>query len=318
MKKLDYYKILMSYDALLILITIFLILVMSCLSPYFLTMTNFKNVLNQSSLFIFLVIGMTFIIISGNIDLSVGATIGFTGMVMSNLYYVGIPDWLCIFAGLITGLLIGLINGWLVAYVKINSFIVTLCSMTVLRGVILLVMNSKTLYGFGKLYGFIGAGDIGPINFPILLALITVVISGFILAETKYGNYCLFLGANEVALSRMGVNSRKYKLWVFAFSGLLAAVAGVVVMGRLDSAEPLAGTGYEMDAIAAVILGGTVLEGGKGNIIGPFIACLILNIISDGLTLLSISTHYQEIITGVIIVVSVLISSRDKIKRREV
>lgn len=318
MKKLDCYKILMSYDALLILITIFLILVMSCLSPYFLTMTNFKNVLNQSSLFIFLVIGMTFIIISGNIDLSVGATIGFTGMVMSNLYYVGIPDWLCIFAGLITGLLIGLINGWLVAYVKINSFIVTLCSMTVLRGVILLVMNSKTLYGFGKLYGFIGAGDIGPINFPILLALITVVISGFILAETKYGNYCLFLGANEVALSRMGVNSKKYKLWVFAFSGLLAAVAGVVVMGRLDSAEPLAGTGYEMDAIAAVILGGTVLEGGKGNIIGPFIACLILNIISDGLTLLSISTHYQEIITGVIIVVSVLISSRDKIKRREV
>mgnify|MGYP001003883040 FL=1 len=318
MKKLDCYKILMSYDALLILITIFLILVMSCLSPYFLTMTNFKNILNQSSLFIFLVIGMTFIIISGNIDLSVGATIGFTGMVMSNLYYVGIPDWLCIFAGLITGLLIGLINGWLVAYVKINSFIVTLCSMTVLRGVILLVMNSKTLYGFGKLYGFIGAGDIGPINFPILLALITVVISGFILAETKYGNYCLFLGANEVALSRMGVNSKKYKLWVFAFSGLLAAVAGVVVMGRLDSAEPLAGTGYEMDAIAAVILGGTVLEGGKGNIIGPFIACLILNIISDGLTLLSISTHYQEIITGVIIVVSVLISSRDKIKRREV
>ena len=312
MKKLDCYKILMSYDALLILITIFLILVMSCLSPYFLTMTNFKNILNQSSLFIFLVIGMTFIIISGNIDLSVGATIGFTGMVMSNLYYVGIPDWLCIFAGLITGLLIGLINGWLVAYVKINSFIVTLCSMTVLRGVILLVMNSKTLYGF------IGAGDIGPINFPILLALITVVISGFILAETKYGNYCLFLGANEVALSRMGVNSKKYKLWVFAFSGLLAAVAGVVVMGRLDSAEPLAGTGYEMDAIAAVILGGTVLEGGKGNIIGPFIACLILNIISDGLTLLSISTHYQEIITGVIIVVSVLISSRDKIKRREV
>lgn len=318
MKKLDCYKILMSYDALLILITIFLILVMSCLSPYFLTMTNFKNVLNQSSLFIFLVIGMTFIIISGNIDLSVGATIGFTGMVMSNLYYVGIPDWLCIFAGLITGLLIGLINGWLVAYVKINSFIVTLCSMTVLRGIILLVMNSKTLYGFGKLYGFIGAGDIGPINFPILLALITVVISGFILAETKYGNYCLFLGANEVALSRMGVNSKKYKLWVFAFSGLLAAVAGVVVMGRLDSAEPLAGTGYEMDAIAAVILGGTVLEGGKGNIIGPIIACLILNIISDGLTLLSISTHYQEIITGVIIVVSVLISSRDKIKRREV
>lgn len=318
MKKLDCYKILMSYDALLILITIFLILVMSCLSPYFLTMTNFKNVLNQSSLFIFLVIGITFIIISGNIDLSVGATIGFTGMVMSNLYYVGIPDWLCIFAGLITGLLIGLINGWLVAYVKINSFIVTLCSMTVLRGIILLVMNSKTLYGFGKLYGFIGAGDIGPINFPILLALITVVISGFILAETKYGNYCLFLGANEVALSRMGVNSKKYKLWVFAFSGLLAAVAGVVVMGRLDSAEPLAGTGYEMDAIAAVILGGTVLEGGKGNIIGPFIACLILNIISDGLTLLSISTHYQEIITGVIIVVSVLISSRDKIKRREV
>lgn len=307
-----------SYDMLLLGMMVVLIILMSMLSPFFFTVVNFKNVLNQSSLFVFLVIGMSFVIASGNIDLSVGATIGFTGMVMSNLYYAGVPAVPCMIAGIVTGALIGFLNGWLVAYLKIDSFIVTLCSMTVMRGIILLVMNSKTLFGFGQAYSFVGSGEIWVINFPILIALIAVIIADVVLTKTKYGNYCLFLGSNEVALSRSGVDSKRYKTMVFVFSGILAAIAGIIVMGRLDSAEPLAGTGYEMDAIAAVILGGTVLEGGKGSILGPFVACLILNIISDGLTLLSISTHYQEIITGVIIIVSVLISDRDTRKKKEV
>ena len=307
-----------SYDMLLLGMMVVLIILMSMLSPFFFTVVNFKNVLNQSSLFVFLVIGMSFVIASGNIDLSVGATIGFTGMVMSNLYYAGVPAVPCMIAGIVTGALIGFLNGWLVAYLKIDSFIVTLCSMTVMRGIILLVMNSKTLFGFGQAYSFVGSGEIWVINFPILIALIAVIIADVVLTKTKYGNYCLFLGSNEVALSRSGVDSKRYKTMVFVFSGILAAIAGIIVMGRLDSAEPLAGPGYEMDAIAAVILGGTVLEGGKGSILGPFVACLILNIISDGLTLLSISTHYQEIITGVIIIVSVLISDRDTRKKKEV
>ena len=179
-------------------------------------------------------------------------------------------------------------------------------------------MHAKTLFGFGKVYAFLGSGKIWIINMPILMALIAVLIADLVMRHTRYGTYTLFLGANEVALSRFGVNVRKYKILIFAFSGLLAGIAGVVIMGRLDSAEPLAGTGYEMDAIAAVILGGTVLEGGKGSVSGPFIACIILNVIKDGLTLMSVSTHYQEIITGIIIIISVLISDRERRKKSEV
>ena len=307
-----------SYTFVLLLVMLAMIVVMSFVSPYFLTLANFNNVLNQSSIYLFLVVGMAYVIAAGEIDLSVGAIIGFEGMVMSNLYYAGVPAGVCLIAGIISSVIIGALNGWLVAKYRINSFIVTLCTMTVMRGIVLLVMNSRTRYGFGPVFAFLGSGQIGIINMPILMAIIAVIIANLIMRKTRYGVYTLFMGSNEVALSRAGVNTRRHKISIFAFSGLLAGLAGIVVMGRLNSAEPLAGTGYEMDAIAAVILGGTVLEGGKGSISGPFIACIILNIIKDGLTLLGVSTHYQEIITGVIIIISVLVSDRDMRRKSEV
>ena len=179
-------------------------------------------------------------------------------------------------------------------------------------------MSARTKFGFGPVFAFLGSGQIGVINIPILMALTVVFISDFIMRRTRYGLYTLFMGSNEIALSRAGINTKRHKISIFAFSGLLAAFAGILVMGRLNSAEPLAGSGYEMDAIAAVILGGTALEGGKGSITGPFIACIILNIIKDGLTLLGISTHYQEIFTGVIIILSVLVSGRENRRKSEV
>ena len=307
-----------SYNVLLVAVMIVLGIILSILSPYFFTADNFRNVLGQASTYIFITLGMAFVIASGQIDLSVGAVIGFTGMVVSNLLYVGVPPIPAVLLGLLVGAGLGALNGWFVAYLKINSFIVTICSMSIMRGIIIIVMNSKNNFGFGPILGFIGAGRIGIINMPILLALIASLIAAFLLNLTKFGNYSLFLGTNEVALNRFGVNTKRYRVAVFAFSGLMAAVSGVIVMGRLDSVMPLAGQGYEMDAIAAVILGGVLMEGGKGNISGPVIACIILSMINAGLTLIGINSNYQSIITGVIIIASVLISGRDMRKRLEV
>lgn len=301
-----------SYNGMLLLMLLAVSVVMTMLSPYFLTRVNIRNILNQTSTDLILSVGMTFVIISGNIDLSVGSVVGFSGMVISMLINRGVSPLIAVLAGLAVSMLIGLLNGWLVARLKINSFIATLCTMTILRGMILLITKSKTLFGFGSLVAFFGSGKIGSVNLPILLSFLLFLISWILLNRTSYGNYCLFLGANESALTRCGVNAKKYKMLIFMFSALLAGIAGLIVLGKLDSAQPLAGQGYEMDAIAAVILGGTALEGGRGSIIGTMIACLLLNVLSNGLVLLSVSTHYQEIITGVIIILSVLLSERNR------
>lgn len=308
----------LSYNILLIGVMLLMGVVMSVLTPYFLTVDNFRNVLSQASTYIFLTLGMTFIIASGQIDLSVGAIIGFVGMTVSNLMYFGLAPIPSVLLGLVVGTILGAVNGWMVAYLKINSFIVTLCSMTIMRGIIIIVMNSKNNFGFGPVLAFIGAGKIGIINMPILMAIIAALVSGVLLNCTKFGNYSLFLGTNEIALSRFGVNNKKYRIGIFAFSGLMAAISGVVIMGRLDSVMPLAGQGYEMDAIAAVILGGVPMQGGKASISGPFIACIILSMIKSGLTLLGVNSNYQSIITGAIIIVSVLISGRNERKKLEV
>ena len=190
--------------------------------------------------------------------------------------------------------------------------------MTVLRGVILVWTNSKPIYGFSDIFTFLGSGKIGPINVPIILSLLIAVIGAVILHKTVLGNYCLFCGTSALALNRSGVDVKKLKIVIYAICGLCAGIAGMIVTARLNSAEPLAGQGYEMDAIAAAVLGGTSMQGGKGNVAGTVVACLILNILKNGLVLLSVSSHYQEVLTGVILVIAVLISESNRRKRSEV
>lgn len=295
-----------------------LVLLMTVASPYFFSWKNCRNILNQSAIYLVLSVGMTFVLCAGQIDLSVGSIIGFAGVCMGMLYHTGLPAGAAILAGLLIALGIGLVNGALVAYGKINSFIVTLSMMTILRGFVLIMTNSSSVFGFGSVFTFIGSGSVGPVNMPILLSLVIAAAGAMTLHKTKFGNYCLFLGSNEIALHRSGVNVKKYKLIIFAVCGLCAGVAGLIVTSRLNSAEPLAGQGYEMDAIAAAILGGTSMRGGKGSLIGTIIACLILNVLKNGLTLLAISSHYQEILTGVILLLSVLISESKERKKLEV
>lgn len=307
-----------SYTLILLVVLVLLIAVMATVSPYFFTWKNCRNILNQSAIYLVLSIGMTFVISAGQIDLSVGATIGFSGMMMGLLYKAGIPAIGAIILGLVCAAMIGWINGVVISYGKINSFIVTLSMMTILRGLILIWTNSNSIFGFGPVFTFIGSGKIGPVNMPIVISLVIAALGAMILHKTKFGNYCLFIGSNEVAVNRSGVNVRKYKTLIFTLCGFCAGVAGAIVTARLNSAEPLAGQGYEMDAIAATILGGTSMQGGKGNVVGTVIACFILNILKNGLTLLAISSHYQEILTGIILIVSVLISESNQRKKKEV
>lgn len=307
-----------SYTFILLGVLLVVIFIMAIMSPYFFSWKNCRNILNQSAIYLVLSIGMTFVICAGQIDLSVGAIIGFSGVCMGLLLNQGVSPIWAILIELLIGVIVGIVNGIFVAYGKINSFIVTLGMMTILRGITLILTNSSSVFGFGNIITFIGSGKIGPVNMPIILSLVIATVGGVLLHRTTFGNYCLFIGTNEIALNRSGVNVKKYKIIIFALCGLCASVAGLIITARLNSAEPLAGQGYEMDAIAASILGGTSMQGGKGNIIGTIVACLILNIMKNGLTLLAISSHYQEILTGLILLISVLISESDQRRRSEV
>ena len=307
-----------SYTFILLGVLLVVIFIMAIMSPYFFSWKNCRNILNQSAIYLVLSIGMTFVICAGQIDLSVGAIIGFSGVCMGLLLNQGVSPIWAILIELLIGVIVGIVNGIFVAYGKINSFIVTLGMMTILRGITLILTNSSSVFGFGNIITFIGSGKIGPVNMPIILSVVIATVGGVLLHRTIFGNYCLFIGTNEIALNRSGVNVKKYKIIIFALCGLCASVAGLIITARLNSAEPLAGQGYEMDAIAASILGGTSMQGGKGNIIGTIIACLILNIMKNGLTLLAISSHYQEILTGLILLISVLISESEQRRRSEV
>lgn len=307
-----------SYTFILLGVLLVVIFIMAIMSSYFFSWKNCRNILNQSAIYLVLSIGMTFVICAGQIDLSVGAIIGFSGVCVGLLLNQGVSPIWAILIQLLIGVIVGIVNGIFVAYGKINSFIVTLGMMTILRGITLILTNSSSVFGFGNIITFIGSGKIGPVNMPIILSLVIATVGGVLLHRTTFGNYCLFIGTNEIALNRSGVNVKKYKIIIFALCGLCASVAGLIITARLNSAEPLAGQGYEMDAIAASILGGTSMQGGKGNIIGTIIACLILNIMKNGLTLLAISSHYQEILTGLILLISVLISESEQRRRSEV
>ena len=307
-----------SYTFILLGVLLVVIFIMAIMSPYFFSWKNCRNILNQSAIYLVLSIGMTFVICAGQIDLSVGAIIGFSGVCMGLLLNQGVSPIWAILIELLIGVIVGIVNGIFVAYGKINSFIVTLGMMTILRGITLILTNSSSVFGFGNIITFIGSGKIGPVNMPIILSLVIATVGGVLLHRTTFGNYCLFIGTNEIALNRSGVNVKKYKIIIFRLCGLCASVDGLIITARLNSAEPLAGQGYEMDAIAASILGGTSMQGGKGNIIGTIIACLILNIMKNGLTLLAISSHYQEILTGLILLISVLISESEQRRRSEV
>ena len=293
---------------LLTIVLIVLIIALSVASEYFFTWINFRNILDQCSVYLILSLGMTFVIASGGIDLSVGSVAGMSGVIMAVLMKAGMPVLPAVILGILSGIISGIANGAIISMLKINPFITTLATMTITRGIALVLTGGVSIYGFAQSFKWWGTGTIGPLNPPIVISLVFTAIAAVIMGRTLWGKYSLALGSNAEALRRSGVNIKGYRISIYAISGFCAAIAGLIMTARLNSAAPLAGSGYEMDAIAAVVLGGGSLNGGSGSIIGTFIACFTLSVLRNGLTILSIPTYYQQLITGVIILLAIIIA----------
>ncbi len=297
------------FNQLLLLVVLTLLTIFLTInSSFFFRWNNIRNILDQSSLQLILAIGMTFVISSGGIDLSVGSIVAFSGIAIGLMLNIGVPIIMSALAGVLLGGVLGALNGILVSQFKIAPFVVTIGSMSLYRGLSLVITKGEPIYGFPREFTYFGKGDLGKINLPIIVAALIVISALFVLKYTKWGQYTLAIGGNEEALRGVGVNTKLYKISVYMFSGLCAGLGGLILASRLNAAEPNAGYMLETNIIAAVILGGTSMRGGKASIGGTTIACLLLSVMRNGLTIMSISSYYQQLFIGFIILFSVSIS----------
>ncbi|MBF0784029.1 ribose ABC transporter permease [Muribacter muris] len=292
---------------------ILLIAVVSSLNPNFFSLDNLLNILRQTSVNAIIAIGMTFVILVAGIDLSVGSVLALTGAVAATLIGFDLPVWLVVPLVLCFGAAIGAINGVLVAFGKVQAFMATLITMLLLRGITMIYMGGRPIStGFSDTadrFAEIGSGVWLGVPVPVWLMFILFALGGFILSQTRIGRYIYALGGNEAATALSGINIHRVKLFVFAVSGMLAALAGLIVTSRLGSAQPTAGTGYELDAIAAVVVGGTSLMGGKGRIFGTLIGALIIGFLSNALNLLDIDSYYQLVAKALVILAAVILDN---------
>ena len=301
---------LLKYISLIGLLLLCLIIAM--ISPRFLTVSNILNVLTQVSVNAILAIGMTFVILTGGIDLSVGSVLAITGAVVATFAKAGgniLPGAIVTIA---LGAAIGLFNGLLVSKGKVQAFIVTLATMTIFRGVTYVFTDGNPISGLGDNISFIGNKMLFGVPIPIYLILIVLLIAWYTLTQTRFGRYVYALGGNEDSARLSGINTNKIKTLVYVISGITAAIAGIIVTSRIGSASPNAGTGFELDAIAAVVLGGTSLAGGEGKITGTIIGALIIGVLNNGLNLMGVSPFYQSIAKGVVILLAVLMDKKEK------
>lgn len=275
----------------------------------FLTTTNLINVVRQSSIVGFLALGITFVMITSGIDLSVGSVVGLSGvaaaMVASN------PDmgWLLpVIVALAVGLVVGAINSSLIIAGAILPFLATLAMMTVGRSAALIATDGRPVTGVNSQFEWLGAGKIGWLPVPVLIFFTVALIFHVILSKTQFGRHVYAVGSNEEAAQKVGINTKRVLLGVYLISGGLAALAGIILTARVNGADPLAGTGYELQAISAVVIGGTSLFGGIGSIRGTVLGVLLIGIVMNGLNLLNVSSYYQQAAQGLILVAAVLLN----------
>ncbi len=289
--------------------------VLSILSPVFFTYSNITNIFLQASVNGLLAIGLTFVIITSGIDLSVGSILALSGIAMGNAMTSGMPLIAALLIGIGVGFLCGLFNGFIITRFNMPPFIVTLGMMSVARGLALYWTNGGQIYGFTKEFRWIGSGEVLTIPVPVIIMLIVAVIAAFILKYTRLGRYTYAIGGNHEATRLSGVNTDKYLRNIYGISGFMAGLAGVVLAARLNSAQPIAGMGYELEAIAATVIGGTSLSGGVGTIFGTIVGALIIGVIRNGLNLLNVSSFLQQVVIGSVIILAVLIDSIKKKNR---
>ena len=287
--------------------------ILSIISPPFLTPSNIINILRQISVNGIIAVGMTFIIITAGIDLSVGSIVALTAVIATSFAHPGeYPLIVPIALGILAGLVCGAINGVLIAKKKLAPFIVTLGMMTAARGAALVYTNGRPVINLSDSYNQIGGGYFLGIPLPVIIFLIVILSGVFILHYTRFGRYVYAVGGNELAAKVSGINPDRILIAVYAITGALAGLAGIVLSSRVMSASPAIGQGYELDAIAAVVIGGTSLSGGVGTIAGTIAGALIIGVMNNGLDMLNVSSYWQAIIKGLIIVLAVLLDKKSK------
>jgi ribose transport system permease protein len=304
-----------------------LMLALSLASDHFLTAENGVNILRQISVNLCLSIGLTLVILSGGIDLSVGAVLALAGAVAAGLLKTGIdlPMWNlhldltvagAVMVGVGVGMVAGLVNGLMVTRLLIPSFVATLAMMSVARGLTQLWTGGHPISRLGAAFGFIGTGSFLAIPLPVWIVVVLCGIALVICHRTPFGRHLYAVGGSERAARLTGLNVDSIRVVVYVAGGALSGLAGILVTARLDSAQPNAGLGYELDAIAAVVIGGTSLSGGRGSVAGTALGCLLIGVLSNGLTLLDVSPFWQQIVKGAVIAVAVALDRRNSRQER--
>ncbi|EHH0793879.1 ribose ABC transporter permease [Vibrio vulnificus] len=295
---------------------LFLIVVVSFLNPNFFTVDNILNILRQTSVNAIIAVGMTLVILTAGIDLSVGSVLALCGAFAASLVAMEVPVFIAVPTALLAGAALGAISGVIIAKGKVQAFIATLVTMTLLRGVTMVYTDGRPIStGFtdtADAFAWFGTAYALGIPVPVWLMVIVFAAAWYLLNHTRFGRYVYALGGNESATRLSGINVDKVKIGVYAICGLLAALAGIIVTSRLSSAQPTAGMGYELDAIAAVVLGGTSLMGGKGRIMGTLIGALIIGFLNNALNLLDVSSYYQMIAKAAVILLAVMVDNKNK------
>jgi inositol transport system permease protein len=287
--------------------------ILAITSPPFRTWSNFRNVLEQISINGIMAVGMTLVIITAGIDLSVGSVLALSAVVATSFAHPGEHLLIVPLAmGILTGLACGAVNGILIAKQRLAPFIVTLGMMTIARGAALVYTSGRPINELSSAYDKIGSGSVAGIPIVALIFFAVVLLGVFILHFTRFGRYVYAVGGNELAAKISGVNTDRILIGVYALTGALAGVAGIVDSSRVVSGSPAAGEGYELDAIAAVVIGGTSLSGGIGSMAGTIVGVLIIGVMSNGLDLLFVPSYWQQIVKGVIIVLAVLLDKKSK------
>jgi ribose transport system permease protein len=312
----NYNSYLSRFQSLIALLV--LCIIIAVLSDKFLTMDNGWNVLRQIAVNVCIATGMTLVVLTAGIDLSVGSVLALCGAITAGLLKNGIPiasaDTFigftilgAVLAGILAGGLLGFFNGLVITRFKVPPFVATLAMLTMARGFTMLWTKGHPISNLGAEFAVIGTGWLIGIPVPVWIAGIVVLLTAFITQQTRLGRYIYAIGGNENAARLSGINISKVKLIVYGIAGALAAVGGIMVTSRLDSAQPNAGTGYELDAIAAVVIGGTSLSGGKGSVWGTVMGAVIIGVLNNGLVLLNVSPFWQQVVKGGVILIAVII-----------
>lgn len=305
----------------IVLVLVIMVVALSILSPlirgeqFFLTPRNLIQVALQASINAVIAVGMTMIIISGGIDLSVGAVVALTGILAAYAMKAGASPWIGFVVAVLGGALCGVFNGILITRFDLAPFIATLGTMGIFRGMALVISDGRPIYGFGREFLQIFAGNVGMIPVAVIVAVLAAVAMSLVLNQLKLGKYAIAIGGNEEATRLAGIPIQRYKVGIYALGGFLTGVAAALLTARLSAADPTAGNFFELDAIAATVIGGTSLSGGQGAIAGTIVGALVISLVRNGMNLFNVPSYWQEIAIGSVIILAVIL---DQWRRKRV